>query len=72
MLNPRAYDNAVFDMISGTGNFAFRQNAIHGGQPIAHFYSSTKACTLHGDCEIPNMYNNTYVDLLIADIYNYI
>ena len=34
MLNPRAFDNAVFEMISGTGNLAFRQNTIHGGQPI--------------------------------------
>ena len=70
VLNPRAYDNAVFEMISGTDNFAFRQNTIHGGQPIAQFYSSTKVCTFHGDCQIPNMYNKTYVDILIADIYN--
>ena len=68
MLNPRAYDNAVFEMISGTGNFAFRQNSSHGGQPIVQFCSSTKACTCHGDCEIPNTYIKTYVDILIADI----
>ena len=54
----------------GTGNLAFRQNTIHGGQPIAQFYSSTKVCTFHGDCQIPNMYNKTYVDIIIADIYN--
>ena len=70
VLNPRAYDNAVFEMISGTDNFALRQNTIHGGQPIVQFHSSTKSCTFHGDCEIPNMYNKTYVDILIADIYN--
>ena len=70
MLNPRAYDNAVFEMISGTDNFAFRQNTIHGGQPIVQLYSSTNACTFHGECEIPNMYNKTSVDILIADIYN--
>ena len=68
--NPRAYGGAVFEMISGTDNFAFRQNTIHGGQPIAQFYSSTKVCTFHGDCQIPNMYNKTSVDILIADIYN--
>ena len=34
------------------------------------FYSSTKVCTFHGDCQIPNMYNKTFVDILIADIYN--
>ena len=70
VVNPRAYDGAVFDMLSGTDNFAFRQNIIHGGQPIAQFYSSTKVCTFHGDCQIPNMYNKTSVDILIADIYN--
>ena len=56
VLNPGAYDNVVFEIISGTGNFAFLQNAIHGGQTTAQFYS-TEACTCHGDCAIPNMYN---------------
>ena len=42
VLNPRAYDGAVFEMLSGTDSFAFRQNSAHGGQPIAQFYSSTK------------------------------
>ena len=68
--NPRAYENAVFEMISGTGNFAFGQTTTHGGQPIAQFYSSTKVCTFHGECQIPNMYNKTAVDTLIADSYN--
>ena len=57
-------------MISGTDNFAFRQNTIHGGQPIAQLYSSTKACTFHGDCQIPNMYDKTSVGILTAGIYN--
>ena len=70
VLHPRNYDGAVFEMNSGTYNFIFLQNTIHGGAPIAQFYSSTKICTFHGDCQIPNMYNKTYVDLLIADIYN--
>ena len=43
---------------------------IHGGAPIAQFYSPTKVCTFHSDCQIPNMYNKTSVDILIADIYN--
>ena len=42
VLHPRAYDGAVFDMLSGTGNFAFLQNSLHGGKPVAQFYSSTK------------------------------
>ena len=70
VLNPRAYDGAVFEMVSGTDNYAYSQNTTHGGQPIAQFYSSTKACTFHGSCQIPNMYNKTYVDMLTAGIYN--
>ena len=70
ILNPRAYDGVVFEMVSGTDNFAFRQNTIHGRQPIAQFYSPTKVCTFHGDCQVPNMYNKISVGILIADIYN--
>ena len=57
-------------MIYGNGNFAFRQNTTNGGQPIAQLFSSAKVCTFHGDCQIPNMYNKTSVDILIADIHN--
>ena len=57
-------------MVSGTGNFAFRQNTIHGGQPVAQFYSPTEVCIFHGDCQIPNIHNKTHVGILIADIYN--
>ena len=60
----------MFEIFPGTDNFAFRQNTIHGGQPIAQFYSSAKGCTFHGGCQIPNTYNKTFVDILIADIYN--
>ena len=41
VLNPRAYDGAVFEIIYGTDNFAFRQNSLRGGTPITQFYSST-------------------------------
>ena len=61
--NPRNYDGAVFEMSPCTGNFIFLQNTFHGGAPIAQFYSSTKVCTCHGDCQIPNMYNKTFVDI---------
>ena len=70
VLHPRNYDGAVFQLNSGTEKNMFLQNTIHGGAPIAQFYSFTKICTCHGDCEIPNMYNKTSVDLLIADIYS--
>ena len=42
LLNPRAYDGAAFDMLTGTGIVAFRQNSIHGGTLISQFNSSTK------------------------------
>ena len=70
ILNPRNYDGAVFEMSSGTDNFTFLQNTFHGGAPIDQFHSSTKVCTFHGDCQIPNMYNKTSVDILVAEIYN--
>ena len=68
VLSPRNYDGAVFEFISCTGMLAFLQNSSHGGAPIAKFYSSTKLCTCHCGCQIPNMYNKTYVDILIAGI----
>ena len=70
VLHPRAYDNAVFQMISCAANPAFRQNTTHGGQQIVQFHASTKACTSHCNCEIPNMYNKASVDILTADICN--
>ena len=57
----------MFALIPGTDSFAFLQNTIHGGQPVVQFYPSTKACTCHGDCDIPNMYNKTHVDIVTAD-----
>ena len=70
IMHPRNYDGAVFQMNSGTDNFIFLQNTIHGGAPIAQFYSSTKICTFHGDVEIPNMYSKSSMGLLISAIYN--
>ena len=69
-LNTGNYDGAVFEMSSATEIFICLQNTVHGGAPIAQFYSSTKVCTFHGDCQIPNMYNKTFVDILVAGIYN--
>ena len=55
VMHPRAYGE-VFDMISGTDMFSFRQNSIHGITIIAQFFSETKQCIFHGECEIPNIY----------------
>ena len=68
MLNPGAYYGAAFDMFSGTDSFAFRQNTIHGGQPIAQFDSSAKACTFHGDCSIPTVCNKSSIDSVTTNV----
>ena len=70
VLHPRNYGGAVFEMLSGTDNFAFRQNSIHGGAPIAIFNSETKFCQFFGDLDIPNYYNTTSIDNLVSNIYN--
>ena len=68
-MHPRAYGGEVFDMISGIDMFSFRQNPIHGSTIIAQFFSETKQCIFHGDCETPNIYNKTSTDNLITQIY---
>ena len=58
----------MFEIISGTDNFAFRQNPIHGGTLITQFNSSTKECTFYENCSIPNCYNKSPIDTLISNI----
>ena len=70
VLNPRNYDGAAFEISPGTYKFTFLQNTFHGGAPTAQFYSSTKSCTFHGDCQIQKIYNKTAVDILTANMYN--
>ena len=69
-MHPRAYGGEVFDMISGTDMFSFRQNPIHGSTVMAQLYSETKQCIFHGDCGIPNIYYNTSTDNIITQIYD--
>ena len=56
-MHPRNYSGAFFEMISGTSNFAFRQNGIHGSEVIAKFVSAI----IYGDWN-PNLYNKTSTD----------
>lgn len=70
VLHQRNYNGAVFEMLSSTASFAFRQSTTHGGQPIATFNSSTNTCTLVGDCSIPKSYDKSSIDNLISHIYN--
>ena len=69
-MHPRAYGGEVFDMISGTDMFSFRQNPIHGSTVIAQFHSETEHCIFHGGCEIPDIYNEASTDNNITQIYN--
>ena len=57
-------------MLSGTDNFAFRQNSLHGGTLVAQFDSSTKECTFYGSCSVPNVYNKSSIGTLIPNIYD--
>ena len=68
-MHPRAYGE-VFDMIPGTDMFSSRQNPIHGSTIITQFFSETKQCIFHGDCEIPNIYSKTSTGNLITQIYD--
>ena len=70
MLNPRAYDGAVFEQISGTDNFAFRQNPIHGGTLIAQFHSAAKSRTFLWGLFDPIFYNKPSIGTLIPNIYD--
>ena len=72
VLHPRNYDGAVFDSFSGTDGFAFRQNGINGGQPIAISNSSTKACNSFGDCSNPNFHNKASIHISILHSYTYV
>ena len=69
-MHPRNCDGTVFEMISGTLNFAFRQNSAHGGQPIAIFNSLDRSCQFFGNCSIPNFYNSSAIDGILSTIYN--
>ena len=45
-------------------------NSIHGSTVIAQFYSETKQCIFHGDCEIPNIYNKTSTGNIITQTHD--
>ena len=70
VFHPRNYGGAVFEMLSGTDMFAFRQNSIHGGQPIAIFYSQTRECHFLGNLQIPNYYNSSTINSLFNNVYD--
>ena len=48
--HPRAY-GIQFEIYDGTSGFAFLQNTVDGGQPIALFNSLGKSCEFFGDLD---------------------
>ena len=62
-------------MCAGTSGFAFLQNQQDGAQPIALFNSLDKSCKFFGDLDIPNSYNKSEINSMLAggstDLSNY-
>ena len=73
--HPRAY-GVQFEMYAGTSGFAFLRNQQDGAQPIALFNSLDKSCEFFGDLDIPNFYNKSKINSMLAgggstDLSNY-
>ena len=65
MINPRAY-GIQFEMYAGTSGFAFLQNQRDGGQPVVIMSPLDKSTEFFGDCDIPNHYNKTEINSMMA------
>ena len=65
VINPRAY-GIQFDMYAATSGFVFLQNQQDGAQPIAIFNSLDKSVEPFGDLDIPNFYNKTEINSMLA------
>ena len=72
--HPRAY-GVQFGIYAGTSGFAFLQNQRDGAQPIALFNSLDKSCDFFGGLDIPNSYNKSEMNSMLAsgstDLSNY-
>ena len=53
-------------MYAATSGFVFLQNQQDGAQPIAIFNSLDKSVEFFGDLDIPNFYNNTEINSMLA------
>ena len=64
-----------FGFYAATSGFAFLQNQQDGSQPIAIFNSLDKSVEFFGDLDIPNFYNKTEINSMLAggstDLSNY-
>ena len=54
-------------MYAGTSGFAFLQTQQDGGQPIAIMSSLDRSIQFFGDVGIPNHYNKTEIDAIVAN-----
>ena len=77
VINPRAYVIQC-EMYAATSGFVFLflQNQQDGSQPIAIFISLDKSVEFFGDLDIPNFYNKTEINSMLAgggstDLSNY-
>ena len=65
-LNPRV--NNYFEIYPAPNCISFLQHNSDGSQPIAVFNSLDKSVEFFGDIDIPNRYNKTELDSLLANI----
>ena len=65
VINPRAY-GIQFELYAATSGFAFLRNQEDGSQPIAIFNSLDKSVEFFGDLDIPNLYNKTEINSMLA------
>ena len=63
-LNPRV--NGYYEMYSAPNGISLLQHSSVGSQPIVMFSSLDKSVDFFGDLDIPNHYNKTEVDSLLA------
>ena len=65
VINPRAY-GIQFELYAATSGFAFLQSQQDGSQPIAIFNPLYKSVVFFGDLDIPNFYNKTGINSMLA------
>ena len=66
-MNPRS-GGVYFEIYAGTSGVILLQNIVDGTQPLAIMSSIDKSIEFVGDIDIPNYYNKTELDTLIANI----
>ena len=65
-MNPRS-GGVYFEIYAGPSGVILLQNQRDGGQPLAIFNSLDQSCEFFGDVDIPNHYNKTEIDAIVAN-----